>query len=400
MNILVGTSSPIDRGSGINTYVREIVAALRLDGHTVTIAGPQASDLTWLEEHNVSLLPLSELMLPEHGAREIVRMNSSKRIDAIINNDNPYVQSVAPLIDCSFLSIMHLGYRNIASLACFNHSWVDYVVAISNEMRFQAISKYRVPASKVAVVYNGIADPTTAKPRTVCSDDNLKIVFSGGDNRRKGFDLLLDSIVRFPNEWENCELKIFGEVHEKYARRLRGAPFVTLPGRIPRAHMLSELADADVFLLPSRFEGCPMALIEAMAFGLVPIVSDGEGAMDVMVQSGVSGFVCQLTNWTKQMLECLHILRTNPGLRLQMHRQARARYESRFQSKVTIEQLLSLIASPTVDRSLRVETIDLLDWHRPAIRGVPKSDILQRLRIRIGILKHRNRTYPIANLLK
>lgn len=143
-----------------------------------------------------------------------------------------------------------------------------------------------------------------------------------------------------------------------------------------------------------------MALIEAMAFGLVPIVSDGEGAMDVMVQSGVSGFVCHLTNWSEQMFECLRILRKNAELRLQMRRQARARYELCFQSKGTIDLLLSLIESPTVDRSLRADTIDLLDWHRPLITGVPKSDILQRFRIRTGILKHRNRAYPVAKLLE
>ena len=142
-----------------------------------------------------------------------------------------------------------------------------------------------------------------------------------------------------------------------------------------------------------------MALIEAMAFGLIPIVSDGEGAMDIMVQSGVSGFVCHLANWKSQMFECLRILRTNPELRSQMSRQSRARYESSFQSKDTIVHLLSLIGRPTVDRSCRVDTIDLLDWHRPMISGVPKSDILQRLRIRFGVLKRRDPKYPVANLL-
>ena len=79
--------------------------ALRLNGHVVTIAGPQASDLTWLKEHGVSQIPLSELTQPEDGVRTLMRAHSSIGYDAIINNDNPYVQSIAPIVACHLFDI-------------------------------------------------------------------------------------------------------------------------------------------------------------------------------------------------------------------------------------------------------------------------------------------------------
>lgn len=399
MKILIGTSSPIDRGSGINSYVREIAAAFRINGHEITIACPQVEDSTWLEQHSIPLLPMSELVTPEDGVRLILDSIRSSAYDAIINNDNPYLQSVAPVVECPFLSVMHLGYRSIASLACFNSRWVDHVVAISNEMRSRAISKYRVKAGKVCIVYNGIMDPVPNVEKSARHGERLKVVFNGGGNRRKGFDLLYKSLTHYPTEWELFDLEIFGHVDEKYAKYLRSRPHITLHGRVPHDHMMQEVSKADVFLLPSRFEGCPMALIEAMAFGLVPIVSDGDGAMDVMVQSGVSGFVCQLSDWAKQAIECLQLLRSNDGMRMQMGKEARLQYEQNYHSSLTASRLLSLIDSPTVDRTVRPDTIDLLHWHRPTVTRVRKMDIVQRLRIRVGVLKHKNRAWKVSRVV-
>ncbi len=48
-------------------------------------------------------------------------------------------------------------------------------------------------------------------------------------------------------------------------------------------------AESDIFVLPSRYgEGLPMALLEAMACGLVPVVTD-DASMKVVVQDGVNG---------------------------------------------------------------------------------------------------------------
>lgn len=64
-----------------------------------------------------------------------------------------------------------------------------------------------------------------------------------------------------------------------------------LTGWLNRAQVAERLAKADIFLMPSLWEGMPLALIEAQAAGLPAVVSDVGGCKDV-VQHGVTGFVC------------------------------------------------------------------------------------------------------------
>ncbi len=49
---------------------------------------------------------------------------------------------------------------------------------------------------------------------------------------------------------------------------------VVFTGPVPYRRVPELLADSDVFLLPSEYEGLPLSLLEAMAYGAVPVVSD------------------------------------------------------------------------------------------------------------------------------
>ncbi len=65
-----------------------------------------------------------------------------------------------------------------------------------------------------------------------------------------------------------------------------------IAGWLPRAGVYAELAKADIFVLPSLWEGMPLALIEAQAAGLPAVVSDVVGNRDVVID-GETGFVCK-----------------------------------------------------------------------------------------------------------
>jgi glycosyltransferase involved in cell wall biosynthesis len=50
------------------------------------------------------------------------------------------------------------------------------------------------------------------------------------------------------------------------------------------------MAEHDVFVLPSRAEGLPISLLEAMSVGLVPVVNDVTSGVEEVVTSGASGY--------------------------------------------------------------------------------------------------------------
>ncbi|MBK7972238.1 MAG: glycosyltransferase [Deltaproteobacteria bacterium] len=77
-------------------------------------------------------------------------------------------------------------------------------------------------------------------------------------------------------------------VRERVARLDLGA-HLTVVGHSD--HPARYLAIADVSLLPSEYEGCPNAVLEAQALGVPAIVTDVGGSPETVVD-GASGFVC------------------------------------------------------------------------------------------------------------
>ena len=130
-----------------------------------------------------------------------------------------------------------------------------------------------------------------------------------------------------------------------------------------------------------------MAMLEAMSLGVAPIVSDGIGAMRVLVTSGDNGYVCHLRSWAEQMLECVQYLKAAPLVIDQIKRSSRATYLSRFTSDRLAQDILRLAQQPTVCRSKPVKKVEILRWHRPLRPDGLKSPLLDRFAYRLGYLR-------------
>ena len=83
------------------------------------------------------------------------------------------------------------------------------------------------------------------------------------------------------------------------------------------------LSTAHVFLLPSRDEGLPMALLEAMAYGLAPVTTS-VGSIGEAVTDGVTGIVVQ-PGASDQIAEALAALVADESLRTRLGTAARGR---------------------------------------------------------------------------
>lgn len=101
---------------------------------------------------------------------------------------------------------------------------------------------------------------------------------------------------------------------------------IRIAGWLPRVGVYAELATADIFVLPSLWEGMPLALIEAQAAGLPAVVSDVVGNRDVVID-GETGFVCKTD---ADLLQKTRLLIQDPGLRQKMGQGAREMAAKRF----------------------------------------------------------------------
>jgi glycosyltransferase involved in cell wall biosynthesis len=84
----------------------------------------------------------------------------------------------------------------------------------------------------------------------------------------------------------------------------------------------------DVFLLPSAYEGLPLALLEAMSAGLACVASDVDGIADA-IEDGVTGRLCRAGD-EEQWVRVLSELIANPDERARLGAAARRRWQERF----------------------------------------------------------------------
>lgn len=117
---------------------------------------------------------------------------------------------------------------------------------------------------------------------------------------------------------------------------------VEVTGWLPREVLMEYLAQADIFLMPSLWEGMPLALIEAQAVGLPAVVSDVVGCRDAVID-GETGFVCKTTH---ELIAKTRLLIENPDLRRKFGDNAASRAKTRFDVARLNRELLELYQSP------------------------------------------------------
>lgn len=117
---------------------------------------------------------------------------------------------------------------------------------------------------------------------------------------------------------------------------------IEVAGWQPREVLMERLAQADIFLMPSLWEGMPLALIEAQAVGLPAVVSDVVGCRDAVID-GETGFVCKTTD---ELIAKTRLLIENPGLRRKLGNNAASCAKSRFDVMRLNRELIELYQSP------------------------------------------------------
>jgi glycosyltransferase involved in cell wall biosynthesis len=170
---------------------------------------------------------------------------------------------------------------------------------------------------------------------------------------KKGLDLLLDAWVQVRAKRAGGEARLLligtGDDAAKLGKLLRraGSEDVLWIDRFlnDEATVRRYLSAGDVYVFPSRYEGFPVAPLEAMACGLPVVATDVQGMREILPDGQGSGGLLVPRNDVPALAAELAALLDDRPLRERLGRAARYRVESAFSLEATGKQLRSLLGT-------------------------------------------------------
>ncbi|WP_309397967.1 glycosyltransferase family 4 protein [Cerasicoccus maritimus] len=185
------------------------------------------------------------------------------------------------------LGVIHAADSgNCKTLVQHHKNW-DACVAVSQEAYDMVAEKCPSIIQRTTVILNGVDVPTSIPKRRTAP---LRVLVAGRIEQSQKRVLDLPPLLAKMKKLDQYEFIIAGE-GEELARLQAGiqaeAPEarVQFLGKLNHKELLKSMKQIDVFLLLSAYEGTPMALLESMSRGCIPVSSTGCGGALPLIES-------------------------------------------------------------------------------------------------------------------
>ena len=231
-----------------------------------------------------------------------------------------------------------------------NHNIAHKLVTVSEKTRQTALAE-GVKPERISVIQNGVAPMPfegehrleVRKEAGIGADDPF-LLSVGRLVPVKAHEVLVSAMPAVLKEFPNAKVGICGDGVlrgdlETQIKSLGLEGSVKLLGE--QNNIAKFLFSADVFILPSRSEGLPMALLEAMSAGLPVIATRLEGLAEVVVE-GVHGLFAPVDDADVLADVILQLLR-DPYMRARMGAAAKQRVNEMYSIDHAGEQYLALM---------------------------------------------------------
>lgn len=224
-----------------------------------------------------------------------------------------------------------------------------FIVATTSEID-RLRQQYRLPDQKIAQIFNPLdtaiwdrdevsCDRTTTRTQLSIPLDAQVVMWHGRvEIHRKGLDILIEAWQQICHHHRERDLHLLLVGTGSDTQALNQAINHTQLSNIHRVdkyildrqQIRNYLKAADIYVLPSRHEGFPVAPLEAMACELPIVAADVPGVPDILEQGEQSGGIKVAREHPEHLASALNHLLSNPQLCKQLGQQARQTIETRF----------------------------------------------------------------------
>lgn len=225
-------------------------------------------------------------------------------------------------------------YRGLRDPARVFTRWVfraaDRTVVVGEIWRHMLSEELGIDPRRIAVVYNGV--PAAAPRLPIPPDAPCRLLFVGKLRREKGLLELFQALSCARLKGLAWTLTLVGDgarrEYQERAQALGLGERVQFTGWLEPDAVHRVLAAADVYVLPSHYEGLPLGLLEALAAGLA-VLTTRVGALPEILRDGESALLVPHAD-AAALEEALFRLVTDADLRARLSSAAHALYEAHF----------------------------------------------------------------------
>lgn len=319
MRILLASSAIIPSGGGIASYNQELIKAIAPNNEIDVIT----EEIIDHADNIKNVISIYGRNINDFDyCKELVEHINNSKYNLIINSNSKLISIICPYLTCSIVSVSHFVNGKIAIIAGYNAQYIQKIIALSYYGKQFIEKKYKIIDScKVNVVYNFVHQINTPLNSQKIEKKPIKIVYPGGTSIQKNFDTVMKALrMLIKNKSIQFSFIWLGGMRLPSARfclpkdvscLVRDDERVTFTGTVKREEAIKILSETNIFLLPSRGEGCPMTLLEAMQFGCVPVVSDAHHGSREILEDGKFGFITKNSDAKDLYSTLLKILRNH-----------------------------------------------------------------------------------------
>ena len=354
--------------AGPERQIHELARAMRGSGFELEVAllsRPSATDPSphpFLAELHASGIPAVEIADPDRSGRASRRALRSRLASGafrIVHSHDPkanWVARAASTDAVARVATIHLHTRTTPALRL--HAWIDRwnlrrfdrLIAVAESVASSWTGRGGV---RPRIIVNGIdalelATRTEGERRDRAAGSaegrsEERLLLAGRLSPQKGVDTLIRALPAILAARPGARLEIAGEGPERaalvdLAERTGVAPAIVWLGS--RRDVLSLMSRATMLVHPSRFEGAPYAILEAMALA-TPIVATAVGAVPRLLGEGSAGRLVPPGSASALAAATIELL-GRPGERRVLGERARARVVNEFPARRMADETAAL----------------------------------------------------------
>jgi glycosyltransferase involved in cell wall biosynthesis len=354
---IVTRSEPI---GGAQVHVRDLASALLGRGHQpVVLTSGSGAYTEALRAAGVQTITLGNLGVPINPLRDLRALQEIRSLLKQLQPDLVSTHSskagilgrvAARTLGIPVVFTAH-GWAftpGVPSRPATIYRWIERlaaplasrIITVSEFDRQLALTRGVASSQKVVTIHNGMPN-VGPELRADPARSPVRLVMIARFEPQKDHTTLFHALAGLKHEPWHLDLIGDGPLlaeTEALGRRLGLADRIRFWGQ--RMDVDARLAEAQVALLITNWEGFPRSILEAMRAGL-PVVSSAVGGVAESVRDGETGFVVPQGD-SETLRQRLKQLLADPGLRARMGRSGRQRYERHFTLTHTVERTLAI----------------------------------------------------------